>query len=272
MTITTGTGRLEDAATLVVPSPILECADGSAPGGVDPSSIAEATSSYTFVLDLPTDRLYDNREEAWIRGAPRKMWADTPTVRGAEGPGTFAILHGEVTFRAAAPWRDHAEAYIDPRLFFLLGPGDNGAPNGDTAAITILVNPVPPEAPCESLRVPPSAEVLVEAIRSNPNLEVTATVSEPVGGIAALRMDVVAVAGASGRPCNLGGAVDVVYVPGPPWGSVEPGGHGRLYVLNLPGGSARTLAIWITARDAALFEQAVDAAAPVLDSFEFHQE
>ena len=44
---------------------------------------------------------------------------------------------------------------------------------------------------------------------------------------------------------------------------------GRLYVLDLPGGSARALAIMITAPEAA-FELALDAAAPVLDSFEFH--
>ena len=53
------------------------------------------------------------------------------------------------------------------------------------------------------------------------------------------------------------------------WGSMEPNRRGRLYVLDLPGGSARALAIWITAPDTA-FERAVEAAAPVLESFEFH--
>jgi hypothetical protein len=40
--------------------------------------------------------------------------------------------------------------------------------------------------------------------------------------------------------------------------------------VDLSGGSARTLAILITAPEAALFERAVEAAAPILDSFEFH--
>jgi hypothetical protein len=67
--------------------------------------------------------------------------------------------------------------------------------------------------------------------------------------------------------------VPVVSVPGRgSWGGVELGGLGRLYVLDLPGGSARTLAIWITAPDVALFERAVETAAPVLNSFEFHAE
>jgi hypothetical protein len=135
--------------------------------------------------------------------------------------------------------------------------------------MTILVNPLPPEAPCDR-RVPPSAEELVQAIRSNPDLKVTAPVVERVGGIDALRMDVVATPGASVGPCTAGDAVDVVSVPGRPWANVGLGELGRLYVLGLPGGSARTLAIWITAPDAGVFEQALDATAPVLDSFEFH--
>ena len=62
----------------------------------------------------------------------------------------------------------------------------------------------------------------------------------------------------------------VVSVPGRgAWGGVGLGDLGRLYVLDLPGGSARTLAILITAPEAALFELAVEVAAPVLDSFEF---
>jgi hypothetical protein len=170
------------------------------------------------------------------------------------------MLYGEITFRAAEPWSDHIEAYIDPRLFFLVGPGD--------AEITILVNPLPPDTPCDSLRVPASAEELVRAIRTYPGLEVTAPVSERVGGVDALRMDVVAAPGASIGPCSASG-VDVVSVPGRPWGSLEPGRLGRLYVLDLPGGSARALAIWITAPEAA-FDRAVEAAAPVVDSFEFH--
>lgn len=176
------------------------------------------------------------------------------------------MLHGEVTFRATEPWNDHAESYIDPRLFFLVGPAGRRQPTG----ISILVNPLPRETPCDSLRVPPSADELVEAIRSDPDLEVTSPVTERVGGIDALRMDVVAAPGASIAPCG-GAGVPVVSVPGRgAWGGVGPGRLGRLYVLDLPGGSARTLAILITAPEAALFERAVEAAAPVLDSLEFH--
>jgi WD40-like Beta Propeller Repeat len=261
-TTMSGSGRLEGMTTLVVPSPLLACDDGS-----KLSAIQEGLSNYTLILDLATSRLYDSLGGVWNRGALAESRTGVPTERGVGGPGTFSILYGEVTFRAAEPWIDHAEAYIDPRTFFLIGPGDEGA----EAQMTILVNPLPPEAPCDR-RVPPAAEELVQAIRSNPDLEATAPVIERVGGIDALRMDVVAAPGASDGPCThpLANVVDVVSVPGRPWASVGPGDLGRLYVLDLPGGSARTLAIWITAPDTAVFEQAVDTAAPVLDSFEFH--
>lgn len=263
-TTMTGTGRLEDQTTLVVPSPVLACDDGSEPR--IPAKEEEGLSNYTLVLDLATDRLYDNVGVVWNQGAPPENWADPSTEAGVAGPGTFAMLHGEVTFSAAEPWNDHAEAYLDPRLFFLTGPGGER----DPAGMSILVNPLPPETPCDSLRVPPSAEELVQAIRSNPDLEATVPVTERVGGVDALRMDAVAAPGASIAPCG-GVGVPVVSVPGRgAWGGVGLGVLGRLYVLDLPGGSARTLAILITAPDASLFERAVEAAAPVLDSFEFH--
>jgi hypothetical protein len=254
----TGTGRLKDPTTLVVPSPVLTCADGEDPRT---SPLDDAGGSYTLVLDPATDRLYDNLGWVWNRGAPPEHLAGRSTEEGVDGPGTYSMLHREVTFRAADPWTDHIEAYIDPRLFFLIGPGD--------ASITILVNALPPD-PCDTLRDPPAAEELVQAIRSNPDLEATAPVTERVGRIDALRMDVVAAPGASIGPCSAS-SVDVVYVPGRPWGGVEPGSLGRIYVLDLPGGSARTLAIWITASEAN-FDRAVRTAAPVLDSFEFHAE
>lgn len=265
-TTMTGTGRLEDPATLVVPSPVLTCADGKDPRT---SPLDQAGGSYTLVLDPATDRLYDNLGWVWNRGAPPEHWAGRATEDEVDGPGTFSMLYGEVTFRAAEPWNDHIEAYIDPRLFFLIG--QEGGPGTEAEAwIEILVNPLPPDTPCDTLRVPPSAEELVRAIRSTPDLEVTAPVSDTVGAFEALRMDVSAAPGAS-TGCGVG-LVPVVSVPGreAAWGGVEPGGLGRLYILDLPGGSARTLAIWLKVSSGGSFARAVEAAAPVLESFEFH--
>jgi hypothetical protein len=276
----TGMGRLEDATTLVVLSPVLACADGREPADTGFAE-EEGGTSYTLVLDLATGRLFDNLGVAWHRGATPENGTDTTEV-GSErtGPGTFAMLGGEVTFRAAEPWTDHVESYIDPRLFFLIGrDDDNAGPEQGLSrserywrrfplAIEILANPNPlPEGPCYLYpRLPASAEALVRAIRSNPDLEATVPVAERVGGIDALRMDVAPVPGAFACP---NGAVPVVSTSNGGWGMMGHGELGRLYILDLPGGSARTLAIMITAPEAA-FEQAVQAAAPVVDSFEFH--
>jgi hypothetical protein len=268
----TGTGRLLDATTLVVPS-FQVCPSGDALD-VGPSTVEERATSYTLVLDVATDRLFDNLGVAWHRGATPENAADTTTEceilePQVGSPGTCSMLRGEVTFRAAEPWFAHLDSYIDPRLFVLTsGPGLQGRLVTMDATIEILANPNPlPEGPCYRYpRLPASAEALVQAIRSNPDLGVTVPVAERVGRIDALRMDVAPVPGASRCP---NGGVPVVSTSNSGWGTMGPAELGRLYVLDLPGGSARTLVIMIMASEAA-FERAVEAAAPVVESFEFH--
>ena len=63
----------------------------------------------------------------------------------------------------------------------------------------------------------------------------------------------------------------VVSVPGRgAWGDVELGGLGRLCVLDLPGGSARTLAIWITAPEGGLVRAGGRGGGTDPGLFEFH--
>jgi hypothetical protein len=133
------------------------------------------------------------------------------------------------------------------------------------------------ETGCEDGRAPADAEALARSIRSDPDLEATEPVAVSIGGIDALRMDVVAATGAS--VCGEGGHPQVL-APAP---SAGPNGdlgwigvglrHGdrmRLYLLDLPEGmSARILAIAISAPEPD-FERVMEAAAPVLDSIEFH--
>ncbi|HET9248707.1 MAG TPA: hypothetical protein VFP13_02035, partial [Actinomycetota bacterium] len=116
----TGTGRLEDSTTLVVPSPDLTCVEGS----VEASDRVEVLDDYTLVLDPDTDRLYDSLGVVWNREARAENRTGASTEAGVEGSGTYSILYREVAFRASEPWNDHLEAYIDPRTFFLIGPGD----------------------------------------------------------------------------------------------------------------------------------------------------
>jgi hypothetical protein len=243
-----GQGRLVDATTLVVPSPVLTCDDGREPR-------LSAPSNYTLVIDAATGRLFDHLGNSWHRGAPPLEPGERATRK--VGPGSYSFLGGDVTFQADEPWSDHAESYLDERLFFLVGEGD--------AQIYIIANPTPlPIDPCDADLLPASAAAVVDAVRSNPSLEVTVPVAERVGGLDAERMDVAPVLAAP--PCD--GAFPVVS-SSRTWGVVAPGQMGRLSLLDLPGGSARALAILIVAPEAE-FERVLQAAMPVVDSFEFH--
>jgi hypothetical protein len=165
----------------------------------------------------------------------------------------YRILDGEVTFSAARPWRPDLTGWL----------GDDLLLEGSDQRFEVAADPRPSGTRCEDGPALTDAAALARTIRSDPDLEVTAPVATSVGGVEGLRMDVVPAPGA--RVCDGWVAVTpVVSETG-----VEPGSRMRLYLLDLPGGSARILAVAIVA-PADHFEQVVDAATPILDSFEFH--
>jgi hypothetical protein len=167
----------------------------------------------------------------------------------------YSFLDGEVTFAAAPPW-----------------DGDEGGTDGFLTLarswLTIEADPLPVAPGCGPGSAPADARALARSLRSDPELEATAPVAVDVGGVDALRIDVQLSPGlAPGAGCG--------YYDGPPMVAQEAGFSDgtrmRLYLLDLPGGSARTLAIAIVA-SAPDFEQVVESAAPIVDSFEFHTE
>jgi hypothetical protein len=177
------------------------------------------------------------------------------TENGQAVPVPYSLLDGEVTFAAAPPWGDT----ILDRTFTVLGGVGRGSASQFTM-FTIVPDPLTFEMGCEAGPVPADAEALAQSIRSNPDLEATAPVAVSVGGIDALQMDVVAAPGAS--DCGPMVLIDRL--------SAGQDGPMRLYLLDLPEGmSARILAIAISALESE-FEHVVEAAAPILDSFEFH--
>ncbi|HSK94779.1 MAG TPA: hypothetical protein VLA76_12090 [Candidatus Angelobacter sp.] len=181
---------------------------------------------------------------------------DLPTTENGQAvPVLYSILDGEVTFAAAPPWGDT----ILNRTFTILG----GVGRGSAVQFTMLTVMADPRTGlgCEAGLPAADVDALVRSIRSNPDFEATAPVAARVGGIDALRMDVVGL-----RPTEVGDCIPLVL-------ERIPGGQDdrvRLYLLDLPEGmSARILVIAISAADSE-FEVVVEAAAPVLDSFEFH--
>jgi hypothetical protein len=191
---------------------------------------------------------------------PQPGGQPTPTTT-ENGPAVgqpFSILDGEVTFQAAPPWDASTWAlHHGPTWTTLVGP-----PEG---SLRVLADPLPIETGCREGPAPADAEALARSIRSYPGLKATAPVPVDVGGIKALRMDVVTARRAS--QCQA-----LVLRPWSPASGddLDQGDRMRLYLLDLPGGiSARILAIAIVAPEPR-FESVVEAAAPIVDSFEFH--
>jgi hypothetical protein len=199
------------------------------------------------------------------------------TENGDVVPEPSSILDGQVTYYTGPDW---AEISNVPELGYLQS---RGLGNGAYAHIEILPNSLAPD--CDtSGGSPPSAEELVRAIRSDPDLDTTAPVPARVGGIDALQLDVAPAPGAA----TCGGST-VQVAPSPyeeGGGHIDPGDLGRIYVLDLPeplraparpgpDEDVRTLTILILVGSTdgdpeGAFDRAVASAAPILESFEFH--
>ena len=188
---------------------------------------------------------------------------EVPTTENGEPLAEpYSILDGEVTFGVPPPWY----------AFFDYGT-DTIALTGGTidADFAVLPDPLPVTTDCRRGPTPAGAEALARSIRSDPDLEASEPVAVTVGGIDALRMDVVAAAGAS--VCDYMGTPLVLRAAEPrgPFGpGLGVGDRMRLYLLDLPrGSSARVLAIAFVAPEAS-FETMLEAEeARIMGSFEF---
>jgi len=192
---------------------------------------------------------------------------DRTTENGTAVPEPYGILDGEVTFHAVgSTWAVYLPRPDSAFLFHV----------SDSALLMVLADPLPTEPACAEGRGPVSAEALAQIVRSNPDLEATVPVAVSVGGIDALRLDVSAARGATVCPSVLvrdsaggfGGQGGIPVVSRPQGAALDRGQRMRLYLVDLPEGSARTLAIAIVGPEAD-FERVVEAAAPIVDSFEF---
>jgi hypothetical protein len=194
---------------------------------------------------------------------------DVPTKESGQAvPISYSFRDGAVTFDMVPEW--HAFG------------GELGSGNGQTFAahlgnpghgsfFEIVADPLPVGAGCEAGPAPADAQALAQSIMTDPDLDVTAPVAVTVGGIDALHVDVVDAPGAStcaswGTRVITDGTDGNGWTPG--WLGDE-GGRMRLYLLDVPGGSAEVLAIAITASDER-FEEVIEVAEPIVESIEFH--
>ena len=296
-----GTGRIEDGTNLVVDTPHYTCDDGSEPdpfradqgrnsdwSGDLPYAIARAGGPidlallrYTFALDPETELLADDHTGAvWVRrGAPAPRPEDLPAT-------SYEQLDGDVTFGAggweqgenrrawpasALAWAWYFGGDLDERIFVLEAPRQ-----------VITTGPYCRPRPGDPLGgknptmpAPTNAEAIAESIRADADLQVTEPTALTVGGAPALQMDIRAAPGA--RLC----IADPVLPDGTPvvregygWGgengaiTVTDDERMRLYLVDVPDGSGRIMAIAIVGPDAG-FEGVLEDAAPFVDSVEF---
>ena len=211
-------------------------------------------------------------------GVPFETTDFATTEDGQPVPVPYRLLDGEVTLAAATPdpWDEPWDGGTgDLSRFMLFG--------FDRSSMMVVADPFPVDSGCEPGPAPADAAALARSIASNPEVEASAPVAVRVSGVDALRVDV-----AFGRRAGCG---DLGLGPsgeGEGIGVVEGtshlyhlGGQMRLYLLDLPQGmSARILGIAIVGPKDGLpcgdpnltpcFERVLEAAAPTLDSFEFH--
>ena len=200
----------------------------------------------------------------------------------------YNFFDGEVTLHAAHPWVFYDYSDYGGSIFGRLipegaAPTTDGGERHEWDELVLMADPAPVGTDCQTGPGPADAEALAESILSDPGVEATAPVAVSVGGAEGLMMDVKIDAGATVCFAADDEFNHLASVLHPVWDMeservVDDGvlaGHAsgewmRLYLFDVPEGSSmRILAIAIVAPESR-FERAVEAAAPVVDSVEFH--
>jgi hypothetical protein len=172
-------------------------------------------------------------------------------------PPLFDILGGEVTFSADHTW----EGNLFGANFEVDGEPAEAKLFHTDGTMRILADPLPIVDDCQEGAPAADAAALARSIVDDPRFDATAPSATTVGGAAALQIDLVTSAGADVCAEQMRFAIDR--------GALDAGRRMRLYLVDLPGGSARILSIAIVAPEDQ-FERVVEAAVPVVNSIEFH--
>ena len=199
-------------------------------------------------------------------GRARVVFDFKPTTEnGKPAPVEYGFLDGEVTYRAAYPLEPSQDGYRGRDRLAIDGIlPDDDAPR---RVLVFLADPRPIGPGCVEAPTPADAEALARTIGSDRDVEATAPVAVTIGGTPALQMDVVLAPGASSCSSETGVSGWSPLLRDLPFAIGQD--RARLSLVDVPGGSARVLAI-VTITDEDSFEAVVASAAPIVDSIEFH--
>jgi len=200
------------------------------------------------------------------------------------------LFDGEMTLRVAHPWTFVNNAFAPFGRLIPdgpdVGPTTDGGQRIDWDEFWVIPDPVIGGTGCQAAS-PADAEALAERILSYPGLEATAPANVSAGDAEALEMDVMFVAGATITVAVDGqyngcanellnpvldrgvGSSMTVVKEGVMRGQAT-GERMRLYLIDMPEESSiRTVAVAVAAPESR-FERAMETAAPIVDSIEFH--
>ena len=281
-----GAGAEEYLSPAAKPVPLLYAATTDAPfersefdlvrGPVWPGGWREyrvrlfATDGSTVEQTFLVDRDEDGRL-VLVYGALDPFMEVLTTENGGALATPYRFLRRQVTFAAAPPWDWYVGGWGFTPTMTTLMFDDPDQSAGLDQLLVVVADPLPVERGCRAGSAAADAEALAQTISADADLEATTPVAVSVGGVEGLQMDVIAAPGASvcdDWPAPLALTTSDEDSAGV---ALEGGKRMRLYLIDLPGGmSARTLAIAISAPEPD-FERVMEAAAPIVESFEFHE-
>jgi len=179
----------------------------------------------------------------------------------------YGFLDGVVTYRAADPLAPSQDGYGDGSRLAIVGLlPDDDVPR---RVLLMLADPRPIGPGCAEGPAPADAEALARTIGSDPDFEASAPVAVAIGGISALQMDVLLEPGATSCPWSefdMSATSPLLLQHAPVFAGAD---RARLYLLDLPEGPARVLALAVIT-DEDSFDALLEHAAPIVDSIEFH--
>jgi len=193
------------------------------------------------------------------------------TENGNAVPEGYSFLGGDMTYRAAFPVAPYSGGIWDQTEDVATIANAH-----ERRLMMFLADPRPIEPGCDVAPAPATAAALAESLQSDPDLVATAPVPMTIGGIPALQMDVRLAGGANSCPWqteNMSATTPLIFDHAPLMVDPPVNGPGtdrtRLYLVDLPGGSARVLAIAIISDEDSI-QRMLNLTAPIVDSIEFH--
>ncbi|MBF8289073.1 MAG: hypothetical protein HW391_41 [Chloroflexi bacterium] len=187
-----------------------------------------------------------------LRDGSLYLAAAETTENGQPVVVTYSFFDGEVTFAAADPWKVFG-GLVEDNEWGALTMGDFWSSEEGIELVA-----------CEPGPAPENAQALARSIQSDPDHVATAPVDVRVGGVEGLVMDVTIAAATSVCGASFPSA-EVVTKP-----TLDEGIRMRLYLLDLPEGSSERIVVIAIEAPEARFDAVIEAAAPIIESIEFH--